>query len=257
MALQRVWMPSPSRGGTRGTTRILVVHTAEGARDFRSLGNFFANRNNAVSSHTGIDNTPGVVGEYVEPNGVAWTQASFNGVASATELCAFAAWDRATWLANDQMLRNCGQWIAEECARYHIPLVKLNGQQAQGGGRGVCGHVELGAGGGGHWDPGPGFPWDIVMSYAGSGEQEEDLTEDQANQLREIFTRVVVGVPQPGDALIGANTTLDTMLRDIVTRVAFGTPEPSPANWGALGTLDSLLRDITNRLERIEARLGP
>ena len=39
-------------------------------------------------------------------------------------------------------------------------------REAQGSARGVCGHVDLGAGGGGHWDPGPNFPWTRVMDMA-------------------------------------------------------------------------------------------
>ena len=53
------------------------------------------------------------------------------------------------------MLANCAAWIAEECAAFGIPVRKLSAAQAQGGQAGVCGHVDLGAAGGGHWDPGP------------------------------------------------------------------------------------------------------
>ena len=66
MALKRIWMPSPcysSRGGS--AVRLIVVHTAEGARTIESLGNFFANGANGVSSHTGADDQLGKVGEYV------------------------------------------------------------------------------------------------------------------------------------------------------------------------------------------------
>jgi hypothetical protein len=123
-----------------------------------------------VSSHTGIDDlTPGTIGEYVEPSGVSWTAAQYNSVAVQTELCGFAAWTAADWAAHPTMLANCAAWIAEEAARYGIPLVKLDAAQAQGGAAGVCGHADLGAGGGGHWDPGPDFPWGQVMAMAAGG----------------------------------------------------------------------------------------
>jgi hypothetical protein len=64
------------------------------------------------------------------------------------------------------MLENCALWIAEEAAHFGIPLRKLSASEAQGGAAGVCGHVDLGASGGGHWDPGPSFPWDRVMQMA-------------------------------------------------------------------------------------------
>jgi peptidoglycan hydrolase-like protein with peptidoglycan-binding domain len=47
--------------------------------------------------------------------------------------------------------------------------VKLNASQAQGGGTGVCGHVDLGPDGGGHTDPGPNFPWGQVLEMATGG----------------------------------------------------------------------------------------
>ena len=49
VALRRVWIPSPnysSRGGT--AVRLIVVHTAEGATTYQSLGSFFANPSSGV-----------------------------------------------------------------------------------------------------------------------------------------------------------------------------------------------------------------
>lgn len=167
MTLSRRWMPSPnysSRGGSR--VRLIVVHTAEGATTIENLGAYFANPSSGVSSHTGIDDKPNVVGEFVARGNKAWTAANANPVAVQTELCGFAAWNPSQWAAHPTMLSNCAQWIAEEAAYFGIPLTRLNAAQAQGGASGVCGHNELGAWGGGHWDPGPSFPWDQVMAMA-------------------------------------------------------------------------------------------
>jgi hypothetical protein len=67
------------------------------------------------------------------------------------------------------MLQNTADWIREECQHYGLPIVKLSASQAQGSGRGVAGHVDLGAAGGGHHDPGPNFPWAEVMDLARRG----------------------------------------------------------------------------------------
>ena len=67
--------------------RLCVVHTAEGSRNFRDLGAFFASSSSQVSSHTGIDNERGTIGEYVKRPDKAWTQASYNSMAVSTELC--------------------------------------------------------------------------------------------------------------------------------------------------------------------------
>ena len=65
------------------------------------------------------------------------------------------------------MLQNCAAWIAEEAKAFGVPLVRLTAAQAQGSGRGVCQHVDLGSWGGGHVDCGPGFPMDEVIAMAG------------------------------------------------------------------------------------------
>lgn len=178
MSLKRVWIGSPNYSSRSGGVRLVVVHTAEGARSFRDLGGFFANPSAQVSSHTGIDNERGVIGEYVSRPNKAWTQSSYNSMAISTELCGApygtnqpcgANWSSAEWNAHDAMLENLADWIREECQYFNLPITKLSASQAQGSGRGVCGHVDLGAGGGGHYDPGPNFPWSRVMEMARSG----------------------------------------------------------------------------------------
>lgn len=167
MTLRRVWHGSPnysSRGGAG--VRLVVLHTAEGARTAAELGSFFANPASGVSSHVGIDDTAGTVWEYVRPEHKAWTQGNANPVAAAAELCAWAKWSRAEWDAHPAMLVNAAEWIAEECARFGLPMRRLTPAEAQGNGRGVCQHVDLGSWGGGHWDCGPGFPLDDVLAVA-------------------------------------------------------------------------------------------
>jgi N-acetylmuramoyl-L-alanine amidase len=146
--------------------RLVVLHTAEGARTYQELGNFFANPGSGVSSQVGIDDTASTVGEYVAPGHKSWTQGGANPVSVSAELCAFAEWSRAEWDAHPAMLVNTAEWIAEECARFDIPIRRLTPAEAQGGGRGVCQHVDLGSWGGGHWDCGPGFPMDDVLAVA-------------------------------------------------------------------------------------------
>jgi hypothetical protein len=169
MALKRVAIPSPnysSRGGT-AVTRI-VLHTAEGALTYQSLGSFFANPASGVSSHVGIDDQAGVIGEYVRRDGKAWTAADANPWCVQAELCAFAEWDPAEWSAHPAMLQNTAAWIAEEAHTFGIPIVGLVGAQAQNRAlQGVCQHVDLGSMGGGHWDCGPGFPMAEVLAMAG------------------------------------------------------------------------------------------
>jgi hypothetical protein len=171
MALKRVWIPSPnysSRGGA--SVRLIVLHTAEGARTIESLGSFFGSSSAGVSSQVGADDKVNTVGEYVSRANKAWTQGNFNPIATSMELCGFASWTRDEWLNNHgNMLANCAAWIAEEAAHFGVPITKLTPAQAQGSGRGVCQHIDLGAAGGGHVDCGSGFPYDHVLDLARSG----------------------------------------------------------------------------------------
>ena len=170
MALRRKWIGSPNYSGRGGSSvRLIVLHTAEGATTIESLGSYFANPSSQVSSHTGIDDTDGVIGEYVHRDQKAWTAAAANPYSVQTEMCAFAAWSAAEWAGHQTMLSNCAAWIAEEAATFGIPLVKLTAAEAQGGASGVCQHADLGTAGGGHWDCGPGFPMDQVMQMAMGG----------------------------------------------------------------------------------------
>ena len=164
--LTRVAIPSPNYSARGSGVRLIVLHTAEGARTYQSLGAYFANPASQVSSHVGIDDTPGVVGAFVKRENKAWTQANANPFSVAAEMCAFAAWTTAEWHQHPTMLSNCATWIAEEAAAFGIPIRRLSPVQAQGGQAGVCQHVDLGAMGGNHWDCGGGFPMDEVISMA-------------------------------------------------------------------------------------------
>ena len=183
MSLRRVWIPSPnysSRGGSG--VRLIVLHTAEGARTIESLGSFFQG-NVQASSHVGADDQVNTVGEYVKRGNKAWTQSNFNSVAVSIELCAFASWSTDEWHRHPNMMDNCAKWIAEEAAYYGLPITKLNASQAQGSGRGVCQHVDLGAGGGGHHDCGSGFPMDYVLTLAHGGAPSPGPEQEEGFQM--------------------------------------------------------------------------
>jgi hypothetical protein len=174
-ALTRKQIPSPNYSSRSGkVVRLIVIHTAEGARTIEELGNFFANPSVDASSHTGIDDKAGVIGEYVKRPNKAWTAANANPVAVQVELCAFASWSAVEWNKHPTMLDTCARWIAEEAAYFSLPITKLTASQAQGSGKGVCQHADLGSWGGGHWDCGGSFPIDSVLAaarnYLGGGD---------------------------------------------------------------------------------------
>lgn len=185
MSLDRVRIASPnysSRGAA--TVTHVVVHTAEGALTYQSLGNYFASPSAGVSSHVGIDDTPGTVGEYVRRDGKAWTASNANPWSVQAELCAFAAWTPDDWANHPTMLENTAAWIAEEAAAFGIPIADIAATAQDSASRGVCQHNDLGAMGGGHWDCGPAFPIGRVLELAAGGVTPAPIeTEDDDMRL--------------------------------------------------------------------------
>lgn len=190
MALTRIWIPSPNKSSRQGSqVRLIVLHTAEGARTYQELGTFFGKTSSGVSSHVGIDDTLGTIGEYVSRPNKAWTQANANPYAVSAELCAFASWSKTTWQIHQTMLQNTSRWIAEEAVHFGIPITRLTASQAQDGkSKGVCQHVDLGALGGGHWDCGPNFPMDNVLYMAKHGALPPTLPPS-VNEGDDLFIR--------------------------------------------------------------------
>jgi len=175
MALTRIWRPSPNYSSGPHQGRLVVVHTSEGATTEASLSNYLAQSSSQVSYQVCFDNqgSPGSITECVKPDKKAWAAMSANswGVhgACCTPSGASSGWSRTSWQNQDTMLRKCGAWIGEECARFGVPIVKINADEIRAGRSGVCGHGDCsGAGAGGsHTDPGPNFPWDVALTYAG------------------------------------------------------------------------------------------
>jgi hypothetical protein len=166
---------SSARGSA--PVRLVVVHTAEGARTVESLGAWFQKATTQASSHAGIDDNR--IETFVDYRRAAWTVRSGNTISDNVELCGFAAWSRNEWLNNHPtMLRLTAQWIRERCLARGIPIRKLTPAEVAAGKAGVIGHVDWTQGmkDGSHTDPGPGFPWDHVIALAAGTETATTTT---------------------------------------------------------------------------------
>lgn len=180
----RVAMLHGSYTAGRGGVRLIVVHGTAGATSLQSLFNFTSNRANQSSYHCAADNhARDRVGEYVHRHNSAWHAAAANSVSVGCAACVPAGaeyWSRSKWL-NEQgwMLDSIAGWIADEARAYGLPIIKLSPSAAQGSGRGVCAHADLGgwgSGGQGRSDPGRDFPWDYVLSKASGGKPPPSST---------------------------------------------------------------------------------
>jgi N-acetyl-anhydromuramyl-L-alanine amidase AmpD len=197
LAIPEKTSPNSSPRGS-APVRLVILHTAEGARTVAELGNYFAAAAVQVSSHVGIDDDG--IEQYVDYAREAWTTRNANPISDNAELCGFAAWTREQWI-NDHMsmLKNAASWVAARCTARNIPVVKLTPAQVAAGQPGVCGHVDwtVGMKDGTHTDPGPGFPWDVVISLAQGGgvPVAQDVTARQVDEIHQQLLGVLPAWP--------------------------------------------------------------
>jgi N-acetyl-anhydromuramyl-L-alanine amidase AmpD len=142
--------------------RFIVLHTTEGGT-LDSTASWFDNPSSQASSHV-VTDKHGQSARLVPDSAKAWTQAAWNSKCLSIEQVGFAATSRREWLTTYRpMLRETARWIAYWSRHHNIPIKRRG---ALGRGTGVVGHVDLGMSGGGHHDPGPGFPWHYVLAKA-------------------------------------------------------------------------------------------
>lgn len=142
----------------------LVLHSAEGATSEIALGNFFAGTTKG-SSAAGIGQG-GKYASYVNYADTAWCAPPLNQEGEHLEICGFAKWTRAEWLAHPAMLETVAKWIAWRCTVRRIPIRFVALPRV--GTSGVTGHIQVNNvyHKSDHWDPGPNFPWDSVIARA-------------------------------------------------------------------------------------------
>jgi len=187
----------------RGSRPVIwaAVHSAEGARTARNLGSYF-NSGVDASSHVGIDPTETL--PYVSYDRAAWTLRSGNPISDNAEICGFSRWTRAQWLSTTPvdgvtnpraMLDRTADWIAARCLARGIPMVKLTVADVRAGRPGVLGHADYtnATGDGTHWDPGPNFPWDYVMTRANTKGILMALTDQQQQWMYDALSGAYVG----------------------------------------------------------------
>ena len=168
-----------SRGGA--APKLIVVHTTTdpdggrpvfrdrpGLKDLKRLGRWFDNPRSAVSSHVAND-AQGHDARYVRDRRKAWTEVAFNSVSLSIEQIGTDEYSRRTWLGQRQpQLENTAQWIARWHRKWGIPMRRAQVDGTRVVRAGVATHSQLGRAGGGHSDPGPGYPLGHVLKLARS-----------------------------------------------------------------------------------------
>lgn len=209
--------PAAYGAGRPAPPRVIVVHYTAGAERSTSAEDGAAydqRRSDGTSTHYFCDSDSVVQCVYTwdRANAALWNG---NRIGIQYELCGTVQ-SRQQWLdaPSSATLTNAARQIARDCAKYKIPIRKLTYQQVAAGESGICAHADITraypADGGDHMDPGPEFPWDVllqrIVQAAASGATatalEDDMTPEQAKKLDAVHAAIFVG----GDSC-GAKTT--------------------------------------------------
>lgn len=166
--------------GPRAQTLYVVLHTQQAHADAVSLANFCNNSritqpDNPVSYNLAVDDKKTV--EIVPVGEGPWAAAEANDI--GVHICfagSFAEWSTAQWESTDasdglnenDMLTRGAKAAAAACQQYGIPVVFADGTDWPALPKGIAGHRNFGKRGGGHSDPGDGFPMDEFLRRVNS-----------------------------------------------------------------------------------------
>lgn len=163
-----------ARNFTRGRSkpiRAIVIHTMECSENHNSAEATAAyfTRPDTASAHYCVDDDSVV--QCVQLGDTAWHAAGGNSDTIGIEHAGRAGQGPAEW-ADDysvRMLRNqSAPLVASLCQQFAIPIRKISPEEYNAGARGILGHIDITRAKnirGGHWDPGPSFPWDQYLSW--------------------------------------------------------------------------------------------
>jgi hypothetical protein len=234
---------------------LLAVHTAEGARTARALANYFWRDDIMASSHDAIDGKETI--HMVPYHRASWTMRSGNPISDNVELCGFARWSRGQWLSTGvvdgvgnprAMLVRLANWIRARAKARGIPTRKLTVTQLANNQWGVIAHDDWtkAKNDGTHWDPGPGFPWDVVMAMVNQpAEPEEEDVKPFQNLMLAREAKDKPGTSWPhvyvGDGIIRRHVASEEDLENLQYRIQQAGGNATVAEGWEPGTLAGVL----------------
>lgn len=173
------------RNGARPA--ILVVHTTEspdvhGTADLLGLAAWFNNPNAQASSNYG-DDLDGNTILMVPDTQKAWTQAYFNPWSISVEQIGRAAFTPADWANRLPEIQATARIFASEATKWGIPIRRGAVSGCSIIRSGIVTHNDLGQCGGGHHDPGAGYPLDLLIKLTQQYAAPPVVT-DAVQQLR-------------------------------------------------------------------------
>jgi N-acetyl-anhydromuramyl-L-alanine amidase AmpD len=168
------WVPprSFSRGRPDGPPRFVTIHyTAghEGPDAGESGAAYDQRRTDGTSAHYHVDSDSVV--HCVRTTDRSHTALWHGNAFGIHYELAGTVQTRAQWLdpVSRATIRNAARQAARDMAKWGIPAVRVVGRGVRDpAARGICGHYDWTIGwpedGGDHTDPGPEFPWDVLLA---------------------------------------------------------------------------------------------
>ena len=196
----------------------IVYHANQGPErgSLEGLLAFCQNKANGASYNRIVD-ARGRIGLSNDDNYIPWA-AGTTGNRIGLHVCAlgYAEQSRAEWLDPEALLDGLALQTAAWSQQYGIPLVKISGADLRARKRGVCGHADISDAWHevDHTDPGPNFPYDVVLAKARAllnpTTEEDDMafTDEDRRKLNEVHEQVRKGWPQLGSNEKGEPLTL-------------------------------------------------
>jgi hypothetical protein len=168
-AARGTWTPSdPAR-----EVRLICLHSAEcgevpGAAEALQTWAAGSAHAKGASWHFAVDSDS--ITQSVELHDVAWHAGPINGYSVGIEQAGRAAQTREQWTDpySAALLERTAQLIALIAAWYDLPIEHA-GNPKNPDARGVCTHADVSRAWnvrGGHWDPGPNYPIEVVLVAA-------------------------------------------------------------------------------------------
>ena len=137
---------------------LVVLHSTESsAHSGYAVSDYLSRASVKADSHLVID-VDGTTYRLVPDGRKAWTQQAYNSRSLSIEQVGRAA--QSSW--PDAQVRATAAWVAYWAKKYDITIRDARGDLRNG----VVTHKSLGQAGGGHHDPGEGFPFQRVINLA-------------------------------------------------------------------------------------------
>lgn len=221
---------------------LLCIHTFEddGTWSADKMAKYQQSPSAGGSYHLVIDVNGRIARENDDPF-IPWA-AMFTGnrVAFHFSLSGKASWTRQQWLARPKQIDALAKVLAAYSKAKGIPLIRRGPQDVRAGKWGVCGHDDISKAfkESTHWDPGTGFPFDVVIDKA---------------------VKILAGTPAkpadpapkpipPKETLMP--TTLDSVLPSLVAGSTFEAPLST-----FIRTADKQAYEANQRIARLEAKV--